>query len=160
VHNVVEKVPTSDKPLTTVKVTTTKKELHMVDNDMEKASGQEDVKFDSESKQVDDAIEVDTKDEDDHGGQPRRNGKMRKPLYATKMDEDANDHFEHPPSRVEKQGGNEKHIAKKSVNKDNSLANKTKNKKGPLFERISIAKTTRPIAKQLQAQMCKAHTFK
>jgi hypothetical protein len=30
-HNVVEEVPTSDKPLVTVKVTTTKKELQMVD---------------------------------------------------------------------------------------------------------------------------------
>jgi hypothetical protein len=48
------------------------------------------------------------------------------------MDEDANDHFEDPPSRVEKQGGSEKHIAKKFVSKDNSLAKKTKNKKGPL----------------------------
>ncbi len=50
VHNVVEKVPTSDKPLATLKATTTKKELQMVDNDMEKASGQEDVKFDNESE--------------------------------------------------------------------------------------------------------------
>lgn len=67
-HNVIEEVPTSDKPLATLKVTTTKKELQMVDNDMEKASGQEDVKFDSESEQADDVTEVDTEDEDDYGG--------------------------------------------------------------------------------------------
>lgn len=75
------------------------------------------------------------------------------------MDEDANDHFEDPPSRVEKQGGSEKHIVKKFVNKDNSLAKKTKNTKGPLFERISIIKTIRQAAKKLQAQKCTTHTF-
>ncbi len=47
-HNVVEEVPRSDKPLATLKVTTTKKELQMVDNDMEKASRH--VKFDGESE--------------------------------------------------------------------------------------------------------------
>jgi hypothetical protein len=35
---------------------------------MEKASGQKDVKFDSEYEQGDDATKVDTKDEDDYGG--------------------------------------------------------------------------------------------
>jgi hypothetical protein len=37
VHNVVEEVPTNDKPLASLKVTIAKKELQMVDNDMEKA---------------------------------------------------------------------------------------------------------------------------
>jgi hypothetical protein len=50
------------------------------------------------------------------------------------MDEDANDHFEDPPSRVDKQGGSENHIVKKFVSKDNSSTKKTKNLKGPLFE--------------------------
>jgi hypothetical protein len=141
-HNVDENVPTSDKPLTSLKVTSAKKELQMVDNDMEKALGQEDVKFDSEFEQANDATSVDTEDEDDHGGQPRGNGKKRKPLHGIEMDEDVNNHFEDPPSRVEKQRGSEKHIAKKCVSKDNSLAKKTKNKKGPLFERMSTTKTT------------------
>jgi hypothetical protein len=76
------------------------------------------------------------------------------------MDEDANDHFEDPPSRVEKQGGSEKHIAKTFVSKDNSPTKKTKNKKGPLFERISTTKTTRQATKQLQARKCKTHLLK